>query len=65
MPISEWELWACASEMVRRHGADAGTHAAMRSDELLEGGDRIGAATWRRIMDRIDALGAPAPDRLN
>ena len=65
MSISEWELWACASQMIRRHGEDAATRAAMRADEPLEAGDRLGAATWKRIMDRIDELAAPPPERLN
>ena len=65
MPIDEWELWACANAMMRRYGVDAGTRAAMRSDELLEAGDRVGAATWKRIMGRIEQFHAPPSGRLN
>ena len=63
--IEDWELWACANEMIRQHGEDATTRAAMRADELLEAGDRIGAATWKGIMDRIEELVAAPPERLN
>ena len=58
MAISEWECWACAQEMLRQHGADAAIQAAMKADELMFDGDLDGAATWRRIVDRINALEA-------
>lgn len=56
MAIEEWELWACAHAMIRRHGQDAGIHAAMRADDLFGKGEFDGAATWRRIVDRINQL---------
>lgn len=49
--------------MIDQHGEDAGTRAAMWADELLEASDREGAATWKRIMDRIDQLGADGPTK--
>jgi hypothetical protein len=63
--ITEWALWACANEMIRRHGAYAGIHAALRADELFEAGDDEGAATWRRIVRRIHQLEASPPAMLN
>lgn len=54
--ITEWELWACANELVRQYGRDAPIHAAMRADELLLDGEREGAATWRLIVHRINEL---------
>lgn len=54
--ICEWELWACANEMIRRHGADAALHAAMKADELFEAGEIEGARTWRRIVHRVNEL---------
>lgn len=54
--LSNWELWACASEMIRRHGADAAIHAAMRADKLFEANDDDGAAAWRAITNRIGSL---------
>lgn len=54
--ISEWELWACANEMIRRYGEDAAIHAAMRADELLEAGEQQGSATWRLITHRVNEL---------
>jgi hypothetical protein len=60
MTVADWELWACAHEMIRRHGADAAIQGAMRADELLSKGDYEGAATWQRIVNRINQLGSPA-----
>lgn len=54
--LTEWELWACANELIRRHGENANIHAAMRADELLEQGDLDGAANFRAIVDRVKRL---------
>jgi hypothetical protein len=59
MAVSEWELWACANELIRQHGDDAAIHGAMRADRLLFDGDAAGAAVWRQIVRRINALQAP------
>ena len=57
--LTDWELWACANEAIRQHGADAVIHAAMRADALLESGDLDGVAIWRLIISRIETLLAP------
>ena len=54
--LSEWELWACADEVIRQHGLDAPIFAAMRADKLLEQGEIDGAANWRLIVKRINEL---------
>lgn len=54
--LSEWELWACANELIRRYGFDAPVHAAMRADELFESGDDDGAKNFRLIIERINRL---------
>ena len=56
MPLSEWELWACANEMIRRHGNDADIHAAMKADQLFEESDDTGAGVWRLIVHRVNGL---------
>jgi hypothetical protein len=58
MAISDWELWACAQEMIRQHGADAAVHAAMKADALQFEGEQEGAAIWQRIVHRISRLAA-------
>jgi len=54
--INEWELWACANEMIRQHGFDALIHAAMKADALSDKGDFDGSRTWVAIARRIDDL---------
>lgn len=63
--LSEWELWACASEAVRQHGAGAPGFAAMRVDDLMQKEDRDGARAWRLIARRIDELLARPQGRAN
>ena len=46
-----------------QHGADAGLRAAERADQLLDAGDMIGAATWRRILKAIEELRRGAEKR--
>ena len=53
---SEWEVWACANEVLRQHGLEAAIFAALRADELFEQGDEDGATTWRLIVTRINSL---------
>ena len=54
--LSDWELWACANELVRQHGFDAPTHAAMRADALLEEGQIDGASNYRLIVHRTNKI---------
>lgn len=65
MNISDWELWACANEMIRQHGEDAGVHATMKADTLDAEGRIDGAAAWRSILRRIDQLQAITGRNLN
>ncbi|MFN3725979.1 MAG: DUF6961 family protein [Allosphingosinicella sp.] len=51
--LTEWELWSCANEAIRQHGRGAEAVAAGRAERLAAVGDDAGAATWRRILDRI------------
>jgi hypothetical protein len=63
--LTEWELWACANEWIRRHALDAPIHAAMRADELLERGDVDGARNWRLIVQKIRTLLEAPAERPN
>jgi hypothetical protein len=54
--LSDWELWACANETLKRHGEDAPFFAAMRADKLLEQTDLDGARNWLLILDRIEQM---------
>ena len=58
--ISEWELWACANELVKQHGRGAVKHAGTRRLELEAGGDEAGAVTWGLITIKVvELLRAP------
>jgi len=59
--ISYREIWAAASVMVKRYGADATLEAAARADKLRDEGDVAGAETWHRILNAIERLQAKAP----
>lgn len=54
MPITDWELWACANEVIRQHGDKAVDHAAVRAVELEAAGDSSGQRIWLAILYRID-----------
>lgn len=56
MPLSDWELWACAQQVIKQHGANAPLQAALRIAELATNGDGDGVDTWQSIAKRIDQL---------
>lgn len=57
----ERELWACALEMIRQHGDDAGVRVAMKADALLEAGELDGASRWQAILRRVSELQRSPP----
>ena len=57
MPLpSNLDLWRSAGIMVRKHGSTAPYAAADRAKRLEKSGDHDGAATWRLIAQRCEAL---------
>ena len=54
--IAERELWACANEVLRQHGARSAAFIAERVTALALAGDHAGVATWRAIAARMDQL---------
>jgi hypothetical protein len=63
--LTEWELWACANEMINQHGADAAIFAAQRADALFGQADLEGAQAWRSIVKRINQLEGKASGPLH
>ncbi len=62
----EIDIWRTAQLLVKQHGNEATTHAAMRADELLDEGDLDGASVWRRILKAIEQIrdtGSSGPDK--
>ena len=62
--ISDLDIYRSASVLIRQHGEDSPTEAAMRADAMLERGDLDGYAVWKRIVKTVDELLAerPPPD---
>lgn len=63
MPLSPWELWACASTVHKTHGDKAPLHVAEQIGALALKGDEEGILTWQEIAKRIEQLqvGVEAP----
>ena len=54
--ITEWELWACANEVLRQHGAAAAEFIAERCAALGSARDVAGRETWLAIERRLAQL---------
>lgn len=63
VPLSDWELWACANTVLEAHGKQAPVHVAEQIGALALKGDDEGIRTWQEIARRIVELeaGAKAP----
>lgn len=59
--ITDWEIWACANLLLKRHGRLARVRAVERADQLLAEGKPDGHRTFMRIADRIDELANATP----
>ena len=59
--IPEIDIWRVANLMLKRYGDQAEAESAIRSAELAENGDRVGAAIWRRVTDTIGQLANTTP----
>ena len=60
--IEDREIWACANQLMRQHGADAWFVASQRADALLAEGQIEGHRTFLRILARIRELEQMTPD---
>ncbi len=66
VPLSEWELWACANQVLRAHGDKAALHVAEQLGALALRQDAEGIAAWQEIARRIEQLQAnPRPSQRN
>ena len=54
--LSDWELWACANEVLKTHGHRATLFIAEQIGVLVLAGDNNGIATWQAIARRISEL---------
>ena len=66
--MKEVDIWHAARQMVEIYADDAGIHAALRADALLDQGDVTGCRAWTRIVAVIKELLRDRPEvgqRLN
>lgn len=56
MPLSDWELWACANTVLTTYGDNAAFHVAEQIGALVLKGDDEGIRTWQEIARRIEQL---------
>lgn len=56
MPLDDWELWACAQQVIKQHGAKAPVYVAGRIGERATAGDMDGVEAWKAIAERVDQL---------
>ena len=56
LPLSDWELWACANQILTTHGHNAPRHVAEQIGALALAGDQEGVRTWQEIARRIADL---------
>ncbi len=59
--IPDLNIYRSAQVLVKRHGADAPIHAAMRADAMLDNGDLDGYAVWKRILRAVEELQRSEP----
>lgn len=59
---SDLDVYRTAQVLVREHGENAATEAAMRADRLLARGDMQGRAVWLRVVKAAEALLRQTPD---
>lgn len=56
MPLSDWELWARASTVLKTHGDKAPLHVAEQIGALVLKGGEEGIRSWQKIAVCLDAL---------
>ena len=65
--LSEWELWACANQVLKIHGDRSPLYIAEQIGVLALAGDRDGIDAWKAIAQRLAGLVGldAAPGSLN
>lgn len=54
--LSDWELWACANQVLQTHRDDSPRCVAEQIGALALQGDTDGIATWQEIARRVSQL---------
>ena len=59
--LSDWELWACANQVLQTHGENAPRHVAEQNAAPALAQDETGTATWQAIGQSAQRLGVALP----
>ena len=59
--LSDWELWACANQVLKTHGEQAPFHVAEQIGAQVLAGDADGISAWQEIARRIAHLSGLTP----
>ena len=63
--LSDWELWACANQVLKIHGENAPLHVAEQIGVLALARDEAGIDTWKAIAQRVaELMGKDGPNQL-
>ncbi|USA60140.1 hypothetical protein NCF85_08380 [Qipengyuania citrea] len=63
--LSDWELWACANQVLKTHGENAPLHVAEQIGVLALERDEAGIATWKAMAQRVaELMGKDGPNQL-
>ena len=54
--MTDWEIWACAQQVIKQHGAKAPVQVAAMIGEMAAAGDFDGVQTWQAIAAKVDQL---------
>jgi hypothetical protein len=54
--LSDWELWACANQVLKIHGDKSHLYIAEQIGALAVTGDHDGIDTWKAIAQRLAGL---------
>lgn len=54
--LTDWELWACANQVLQTHGGDSPRYVAEQIGALALDGDADGIAAWQEIARRLSQL---------
>ena len=54
--LGDWELWACANQVLKAQGDKAALYVAEQIGALALAGDEDGIKTWQAIARRITEL---------
>ncbi len=57
------DIYRSANLLVKQHGEDAVSEAAMWSDTILNRGDPDGYAVWKRILRAVEELVRKEPTK--